>query len=353
LKSNGRTEEMLKLLGQYEQLRLSGAVPKDVRGQLAQGEWHRTDDGRFRPVRYDVRRVAASAKVVFRNEFEEQPLKFRLQALPALAQAGDAANLPLIRTSAPFEIQPPQTGAAMPGALAQRVEFTGAQPEQASVFMVGPPVAPGASSGKPLNLLTNRALAVRLTVEGAVEGPAQGPTPVLNVQLEANGKTYRDYYIDLDFNGSKTLVLPEPGTDRTLAEFRPAYANYAFKAAMYHFNYAGVVALNLRWMRYPKSCGVRCRISQVEAIAERDVHVKNAAISVGAMSIAIPREMQTGDYAEYWADSAVRIFDRNGGLLGSVPVPHAPRLAQGDNRIAVTAETPGANWKLTVITLGR
>ena len=353
LKSNGRTEEMLKLLGQYEQLRLSGEVPKDVRGQLAQGEWRRTDDGRFHPVRYDVRRAAAPAKVAFRNEFEEQPLKFRLQVLPALAQAGDAANLPLIRTSTPFEIQPPQTGAAMPGALAQRVEFTGAQPEQASVFMVGPPVTPGASSGKPLNLLTNRALAVRLTVEGAVEGPAQGQTPVLNVQLEANGKTYRDYYIDLDFNGSKTLVLPEPGTGRMLAEFRPAYANYAFKAAMYHFNYAGVVALNLRWMRYPKSCGVRCRISQVEAIAERDVHVRNAAISVGTMSITIPREMQTGDYAEYWADSAVRIFDRNGGLLGSVPVPRAPRLAQGDNRIAVTAETPGANWKLTVITLGR
>ena len=349
LKSNGRTEEMLKLLGQYEQFRLSGATPKEVREQLTRGEWHRTADGRFHPVRYDVRRVTASESIAVRNEFDEQPLKFRLEVLPALSPAGDAANIPLIRTSTPFEIKPPEAGAAMPGALAQRVEFTGAQPDQASVFMVGPAVASGAISGKPLNLVANRALAVRLEVEGQ----APGETPVLNVQLEAGGKTYRDYYIDLGFNGSKTLILPEPGTNRTLAEFRPAGANYAFKAAMYHFNYAGVVALNLRWMCYPKARQVRCRISQVEAIAERDVHVTTTAITIGAMSIAIPREMKTGDYAEYWADGAIRIFDRNGVPLGSVPAPRAPQLAKGDNRIAVTAETPGANWKLTVITLGR
>src|ERR1019366_7384561 len=99
--------------------------------------------------------------------------------------------------------------------------------------------------GKALDLTTHRALAVQLDVEG----PA-GETPVLNVQLEGASKTFRDYYIDLDFRGPKTIILPEPGTRRMLAEFRPAPANYPFKAAMGGFDYGNVVALNLRWMRY-------------------------------------------------------------------------------------------------------
>jgi hypothetical protein len=107
-----------------------------------------------------------------------------------------------------------------------------------------------------------------------VEGPAPGATekPVLNIQLEAGGKTFRDYYVDLDFSGPKTVILAEPGTSRMLAEFRPALANYYFKAAMYGFNYGNIVALNLRWMRYPKGSGVRCRIGSVEALEERDEH---------------------------------------------------------------------------------
>ena len=58
--------------------------------------------------------------------------------------------------------------------------------------------------GRALDLTTHRALAVQLEVEGPA--PASGQSPVLNVQLEAGGNTYRDYYIDLDFRGRKTIV---------------------------------------------------------------------------------------------------------------------------------------------------
>ena len=112
--------------------------------------------------------------------------------------------------------------------------------------------------GRALDLTTHRALAVQLEVEGPAR--TSGESPVLNVQLEAGGKTYRDYYIDLDFRGRKTIILPEPGTSRMLAEFWPAYSNYPFKMAMYSFNYGNVVALNLRWMRYAKGSGVQCRV---------------------------------------------------------------------------------------------
>ena len=52
LKANGRTEEMLRLWDDYEQLRLAGTVPQTIRDQLANGEWHMTQSGKFQPIRY-------------------------------------------------------------------------------------------------------------------------------------------------------------------------------------------------------------------------------------------------------------------------------------------------------------
>jgi len=330
LKANGRTEEMLKLLGEYEQLRLKGAVPEAARQQLAAGEWHMTQPGEFHPVRYDAQRVAVPGEITLKNEFRDQPLKFRLRVAPTLAAVGDPSNIPLLKAAPPLEIQPPDDKAAMPGALIQRFEFTAA--------------------GKPLDLTQHRALAVRLDVEGPAT--SSGEKPVLNIQLEAGGDTYRDYYVDVDFSGPKTVILAEPGTSRMLPEFPPAFANYSLKAAMYSFDYGNVVAVNLRWMRYPKGSRARCRISLVEALEERNGTLRDVTISTGSLGITIPAGMNTGDYAEYWGDGAVRVFDRNGVPLSTSPVKPVPQLRAGENQFTLKAAGSGT-VVLTAITLGK
>jgi hypothetical protein len=346
LKANGRSTEMLELLGEYEQLRLGGAVPQAVHQQLAQGEWHMTRPGEFHPIRYDAQRAAIPSEITLKNEFEEQPLKFRLQVVPNLANPGDPANILLLKSQRPVEIPPPSSKDAMPGALIQRVELSEAVQEQESVFMVG---ARDRTAGKALDLTKHRALAVRLEVDGPT--PTTGGSPVLNLQLETGDKTYRDYYVDLDFSGTKTVFLPDPGTNRMLAEFRPAYSNYPFKAAMYIFNYGNVVALNLRWMRYPLGKGLRCRVTLVEALAERETALKQVELSTGNATIAIPGEMTTGNYAEYWGDGPIRVFDANGALLRTVPASRGPELKAGQNRLLLRAAGQGT-VKLTAITMG-
>lgn len=347
LKANGRTEEMLKLLGEYEQMRLSGAVPESIRQKLIQGEWHMTNRGEFHPIRYDAQRLTIPGEITVNNQFEEQPLNFRLQVEPQIAAPGDPSNIPLLRSPSSVELRAPAAQDAMPGALIQRVLLNNATQDQSSVFLVGPS---NQTSGKALDLTTHRALAVQLETEGP--SPASGDTPVLNVQLEAGEKTYRDYYIDLNFRGSRTVILPEPGTSRMLAEFRPSQSDYPFKAAMYGFNYANIVALNLRWMRYPNGSAVRCRVISVEALAERDGALSNFEISAGSMKIAIPGEMKTGDYAEYLDQGPIRVFDKNGVLLRIVPVAYSPVVKAGGNQLTVKASEPGS-VKLTAITLGK
>jgi hypothetical protein len=347
LKGNGRSEEMLKLLGDYEQLRLSGKVSESVRHQLSQGEWHMTTPGQFHPIRYDAQRVTIPGEITVNNQFEVQHLNFRLQAEPQLAAPGDPSNIPLLRSPSPVELRPPAAQDAMPGALIQRIVLNNATQDQSSVFLVGPN---NRTPGKALDLTTHRGLAVQLETDGPPQ--AAGDTPVLNVQLEAGAKTYRDYYIDLNSRGVTTVILPEPGTSRMLAEFRPSPSDYPFKAAMYAFNYANIVALNLRWMRYPNGSAVRCRVISVEALAERNEVLSNLEISAGPMKIPIPGEMNPGDYAEYLDQGPIRIFDRNGVLLRTVPAASSPVLKAGGNKLTVKASGPGT-VKLTAITLGK
>jgi hypothetical protein len=351
LRQNGRTEELLKLLGRYERLRLSSTVPPHVRQRLREGEWHMTSvDGKpvFRPVRYDTRRVSLPGEVAVRNPFAAQPLALRLKAAPTLAEVGDAANVVLLRSDPAAELARPAPEIPMPGALAGRVEFGRAPGEQASVFLVGPQLE--APAGK-VDLVEHRALAVKLRVERPEPKAGQAPA-VLNVQLEGPAETYRDYYIDLDFTGEKTVVLPGPTPERMLPEFRPAPANYRFKAAGYHFNYRHVVALNFRWMRLPAEPPVRCEVSLVEALAESDTAIANPEIAAGEARLALPVELKTGNYAEYWPHGPVRVFDRNGVLLATVDCPgEPPTLRAGETTLRLDSTTSGPA-DLTLITLG-
>lgn len=171
------------------------------------------------------------------------------------------------------------------------------------------------------------------------------------MQLEAVGKNYRDHYIDLNFTGDKTIILPEPTTECMLPEFRPAPANYAFKAAMYGFDYGHIVGLNLRWMRVPEDQPVTCRIASVEALTESQVPLSHPELIIGDKVLAIPADLKTGDYAEFQADGPIRVFDRNGSLLSSVEVgSDLPMLQAGENRVTLRAATAPA--KLTSITTG-
>jgi hypothetical protein len=354
LKENGRTDEMLKLLDEFEKMRLRSVVPFVVRERLRTGEWHMVMRGgkpEFHPIRYDMKRIDSPGEVKVNNDHGSQKFKFRLQAVPRLANVGNRANIALLRPATPMMLKPASPKAPMPGALAERIEFTKPVGEQTSVFMVGPGGESGlVKRGKALDLTSHRALAVRVKVDGSP--PKQGePCAVLNVQLETGSKTYRDHYIDLDFSGERTIIISEPNTERMLPEFRPAPGNYAFKAAMYDFDYKNIVALNLRWMRHPLGKPVQCSIVLVEALTEVDTVLKNPEISIGTAKFTLPVSLKNGDYAEYLDESPVRVFDRNGVLLSTVKsLTKLPELPSGESLVRLNGGVGAA--KLTTITLG-
>ena len=92
------------------------------------------------------------------------------------------------------------------------------------------------------------------------------------------------------------------------------------------------------------------------ALAESDTVLRNPEIAIGNARMALPTELKTGDYAEFWADggrtSAVRTFDRNGVSLSTVSPTGTtpPELPAGESRIRLDGASGPA--ELTVITLG-
>ncbi len=345
LKGNGRTGEIFQLLGEYEQLRLSNAVPGAIRDRLRSGEWHKSKKGsrhEFLPVRYDVQRVGASGEVRVKNGFAAQDFKFRIQAGPELAKVGERANIRLLSPDTPLALKAHGSNLVMPGALVGRIDVSKSTATQAVTGM--------ARAGGARDLSTHRALAVTLKTDGPV--PMAGASAaVLNIQLESGGGFYRDYYVDLDVTGEKTVVIPEPTTERLLPEFRPAPANYAFNSAMQGFNYKDITAVNFRWMRLPGTKPIPCTVMLVEALAEKESSLKDPVISVGAKQTSIPILLKTGEYLESWGEGTARVFNRDGVQLSAIAMPDLPQLKAGDNTITLRG-SGSATLKLTTILLG-
>jgi hypothetical protein len=358
LQDNARAEEMIRLLGQYEEVRLARKVPDAVRERLQKGEWRmEMRDGElvFRPVSYDTVLLDGHGEVPLRNRFEAQPLAFRLRARPRLAAPGDAANRVLFRPSAPLALETPASGAFVAGGLANRVEFAKAVGDQPDSELVGPESRPakGRLRGRAPDLTTHRALAVRLEVDGPE--PREGELcPVLNVQFESSNLRFRDHHIDLDFRGSKTVVLPGPTPDRTLPELWPARETYFYRHAMIAFDHSRVVALNFRWMRTCKTGSLGVRVHVVEALRESEASLRNPEITIGGATMRLPVELRRDDYAEFSGTGEVRVFDAN-GKQRSNPVKPAgaiPVLHPGVNRVELRADEL-CPVKLTVITTGQ
>ncbi len=340
LRSNGRTSEMLTMLGAYEKLRLSGVVPDSIREKLRFGEWHLTQSGghsRFSPVKYDTQDLTKTQnEVQINNEYMPQSFKFRLQAGPALAAMGDQSNHALLPEGSTLSLSKPGPTGVSPGMLAARILFSGTGGFAQSANMV--------QGGTPTNLLANRALALTIKLEGVL--PQKKDVAILNVQLESGG-FYRDHYIDLDFIGERTIIIPRSNSERMLPDLRPSYSAYDIKAALSGFNFKSIDAVNFRWMRQPRLNPLNCTVTAVEALAETDTVLRNPTIG----SSVIPVTLRTGDYLEYWGEQTAQVFDRNGVQLSTIKMPDMPRLKSGGNKVLVQSDGPSA-VKLTTILLG-
>lgn len=331
LKTNGRSREIIEKLSYIEQLRLHRRITPETREKLRQGHWQmveRNGQPHFYPVASHSRRLGLPAEITIYNPGQAQELTFRLSALPALAKMGDEKNIVLIHPDQPLALKVPEPPLDKTGALAARIDLTGLSKPNNAVQQGAQPL-PGSTA---VDLQQHRGLAISLKVEGGQPETTE-PVPVINIQLQDAGTMYRDYYVELDFTGEKTIVIPETSAERLLAEFVPVAYNP--KMALYTFNYSKIVALNVRWMRLPKQQSFSCSVRKVEGLAETDSTLTGLEVGVGDRILSVPEPLPAGSYLEAGPDNRIRLFDQNGNLVSSLQSnpERWPILQPGNNKL--------------------
>ncbi len=305
LRSNPQTDSLLARLAQWERVRGGTSVSGALKVAMRKGEW--TLPGPTR-VSHELVVLEATQGATLHNPFEAQTPTIRLEVLPELI-AGQPSLI-----AGPVPVPLPPSGSPMPGWAARRT-----------------PVSADLSSSRALQVVLE-----------ASAGAANG---VLNVQLEAAGRVYRDHLLDVRA-GRNTYTLAGPSAERVLREYRPALGNYAYKASVYAFDYSKITALNVRWMRAPSGGTVVLR--SVVPLREAPATLVRPVLRLNTHDLAIPTTLRAGDSVAISADGRARVFDAKGRprtTLSLGPLPQLPAgnvsaklLASGAARVRLTVE---------------
>jgi hypothetical protein len=382
---NGRKAEIAAVARTYEKLRLENYFGPVERALLqTQGTHWRllTPDAshprhRLVPVRYlssGIIRpgVPGRAAWTIRNDLGPQPLRARVEALPALAAYGAKENLVVAAFGGlDFQVE------GSPAAHASLERTSEIHPQAGNVARLrcaGPPsgaVLPRRlpDHGQPvwahatarflkkLDLGKHRALGLW------VQGDGGGET--LGIQLDIDTASCLDYYLPIDFTGWRYCELGEPEGDRVMN-----YFTYE-KFALHDVPLDNVAGVTLMILQPPVGKEVDLRIGRIEAIQEVGGSLVNIRVVCGAAplppagqtrgpSLAIPgslepgQSLETGDPWSTLDSSTLRIFDGDGNQLHRAALPAPPPLVPaGNTAICFSAQGhPAARAKVTVMLLG-
>ena len=356
----GRWPDIKRTIATYERLRLADyfdeSVKQAVRKPGAEFKLVGSDKAGWRlvPARYgpsQLVRDETSATWRLHNDLPDQPLRFRLYALPTLAPYDSPQNPVLIDQGDVSKYVKSRSREGCRTRLLSNDEKTPAG-ESCLAFH-------GASSlDDDGGWVEHRADLIWLNQEGTgsalIEGTQKdaaemsvhsrplglwvlgdGKGEVLNVQLRSANGGYRDHYVDVDFTGWKYCELTQPESDRVF-DFD---AGYSRKHALRHFQYDRLAFLYLRYNAIPAGTEVCCLVGPVKSLREQWLPVKDPAFTVAGRKVVFPCQLETEHYLEFDGRGKAQLFDREGVEIHTVvPAGPIPTLRRGANEIIFSSD---------------
>ena len=372
---NGRKDEIAGVVRTYEKLRLENYFSSQERAPLqAQGsEWRLLPpDGanaryRLAPVRYlksgIIRSgVAETESWKVNNDLSAQPLRVRVEALPALAPYGAKENVVLadfgkltfepggnpaakIRFERTAEMHPQAGAVARLSCVGPVLESK--FPQKLSGH--GQPAWAQASANFPakLNLTGHRAVGLWIKGDGGGE--------TLNVQVEVTPQSYLHFYQTINFTGWRYCELGEPEGDRVMDYY--AYDKFA----LHNLKLDSFTGFTLMVLNPPRGKSVELLIGRIEALKEIGGGLENLQLTVGGASITLPVTLEPEQYLEtsdLWNTrdpAACRVFDAGGNELRRLTLPGPlPTIPAGETSLRFSiGGQPAARAKVTVVLLGQ
>jgi len=380
---NPYVRRLAEIIRKYETLRLSGKVPAALKEQLQEpgAEFHLEmkdlNDWKFRRIERAVHKVegtdSRSRAWQIRNEYGEQPLKIRIDALMSVTAYDHPDNLVLADFQQPSEFSEIKSSAGILAELRLSREqvktgsFSGCyytwKRTGGSYFgwrdgercgkAERPPdtfssIDHGARDAAPVELAWARAikkfspflnLGEDLTSGGEPQGIGawiygDGRGETLNFQLKSSEiqTSWGDHYAVIDFTGWRYFEFVEHEGTRV--------DDYAWPYSRWIYNIFGwtyhpqIESLNLWYNNLPLDGKARCYLSPIKALRLIKNRLINPTITLGGVTLVFPVELESGCYLEFNSPADCKYYDYAGNLLGEIkPQGKAPKLAPGLNRL--------------------
>jgi hypothetical protein len=364
LKAHPVYREFLAMIKQYEELRHADTFDASVREKLRQvGKEHtlaKGADGRwtFKPVFYRKHKVCGpghpTAKWTLDNEFANQPVRLRLEALVSvdreaqpeiLLDAESAGTFGVLRTAEGVACSLKPGGGSVPATGEVAAVLTGrsagAVPREGTWAAVGRTFEPALDLGK------KQALGVWVCGDGS------GALLDFRVTTRLPHWGMCSHYVPLDFTGWRYVELVEAESTRSSDYIWPEQGGY-----FVYDHYREVAAYNRIssfeiWLNnLPADRDVSCKIGPVRALETAEKTLKNPALTLNGAALAFPVEMASGMYLELGEGGQCRLYDKDGKTVRDFALPGAvPLLKNGRNEVAFACEGDGAESARVQVTL--
>jgi hypothetical protein len=342
------------ILKKYEELRKKNYFGEEVKKLLRQpgkeytlfqnesGDWN------FKPVTYEKHKIAGpdhpTAKWIAENQFDDQPLKLRIEALMSVKPYDDPSNIVLSDCSSctDFVLQsnaPGVTGhikaagektAVGEPCIEYSAKNSGKSPEDGSYINMEKIYSPLQ------NLNSHQAI-------GAwIKGDGNGQ--ILNLSLRSpvhlSHGAHGDHFVKIDFTGWKYFELVEIESSKISDYIWPDDSHfYVYDSYRHNIQFESIENLQFWYNNLPKGKEVKTFIGPVKAIPMITGYIENPSVTIAGEKIVFPVKMESGMYLEFKSLSDCKLYGSKGEFIGDVkPQGTVPELRKGNNEIIFSGE---------------
>jgi len=360
-----------EILTQYEALRKQKYFGEEVKALLRQpgkeytlfqngnGGWN------FKPVTYEKHKIAGldhpTAQWTADNQFDEQPVKLRIEMLLSVKPFDDPSNIVLSDGDGSSDFVLKSNAAGVTGRIGASEEKpeTGGQ----SLAYLSKNAGDSPKDGSYLNMEKKYASLLDLSKNQAlgvwIKGDGNGQ--LLNLSLRSPESmaygAHGDRFVKIDFTGWKYFELVEIESSRISDYSWPDDSHfYVYDSYRHNIHFGNIESLQLWHNNLPEGREVTTVIGPVKAIPVATGTVENPAVTVAGKKIVFPVKMESGMYLEFRSMTDCKLYGSRGELLEEVrPVGAVPELKKGKNELIFSGESRdvyNARLQVTVISEG-
>ncbi len=370
LEANPLFARITEKIRQYEELRHANYFSDSIRAILRETGKEFTlingQDGNWnlKPVSYKKHKVAGmnhpSSKWVTINEFEKQPVKFRIEPLMSVKRFNDQAGVVLAGFAKENEFNPAGSAQNIKSAITVSEEKS-PDGKKAAYFSAN---TNGLTSSEGLWVKMEKIFDPVLDIsknQGLgvwVKGDGNGQ--LLNIRLESpkhlSHGARGDHFIKIDFTGWKYFELIEIESSEFSNYIWPDSGFYVYDSYRHTVLFNNIDKIQLWYNNLPGGKESGCLIGQIKALPLTSPELYNPAITIGGKTLIMNCRMEPGMYLEYFSENNCKLFGPKGEFLENVKTSGTvPELETGKNEILFNCKGPdnvNTRVQVTVITEG-